>query len=290
MRFLALAFAVVFMAGTVEAGIVVTKKGNVFIGKIRKDDIKKDVITMIRPRRKNGEKLELGKRATFDFERHLLRWFDHESDTLESKYWDLHRDKKIEFGWVPSPNTKKVPKEGIGVDENTGLALDTLKMLKNRPQLLTNRKIQRAGCEFNPPLDWERQDRGENISVMIASNEEVAGYAARIHVFSVKRPPQRVVAIDTQVKWYEKAIRLFSKDSKINRLHPDKEVLLRSDSRNIEMTTLSQRDYLDVLVRRYIFVRSDRIYFISCYAHKDEFKRRSQLFEDFRKKLSILED
>lgn len=281
--------ALLFVAGFAHAGIIVTRKGKVFIGKIKKEGLGKDHVTMIRPRHGNGRPLELGKTASFKFERNKIRWFDIDADAPTLEYWKKFKKEPIDPGFSPP---KDLSGKGIGVatDSETGLAQGTLDILRNRRQILNKRKIQRAGFAFRPPLDWERQDRGDSISVMVASNEAVGGYAARIHLFSVKRPSDQIYSLDKQLQWYEESIKKLSIDSKVNRIEKDKEELLGSSSRNITMTTLTKREGRKIIVRRYIFVRKEKIYFATCYAIQEEYKRRSKLFENFRKNLKVLED
>lgn len=285
----AITLTLLFVAGFAHAGIIVTRKGKVFIGKIKKEGLGKDHITMIRPRHGNGRPLDIGKTASFKFERNKIRWFDINADAPTLEYWKKFKKKPIDPGFTPP---KDLTGKGIGVatDSETGLATGTLDILRNRPQILQKRKIQRAGFEFLPPLDWERQDRGDSISVMIASSEAVGGFAARIHLFSVKRPSDQIYSLDTQLQWYEEAIKKLSIDSKINRIEKDSEQLLGSSSRNITMTTLTKREGREIVVRRYVFVRKEKIYFATCYSIKEEYKRRSKLFENFRKNLSLLDD
>ena len=285
----AITLTIIFVAGLAHAGIIVTRKGKVFIGTIKKEGLGKDHITMIRPRHGNGKPLDLGKTASFKFERNKIRWFDINANKPTLAYWKEFKNKSIDPGFPPpkDPNGTGV---GVGTDAETGLATGTLDILRNRPQILQKRKIQRAGFEFQPPLDWERQERGDSVSIMVASNEAVNGYAARIHVFSVKRPSDEVYSLDAQLQWYEEAIKRLSKDQKINRVEKDEEELLGSRSRNITMTTLTKREGREIIARRYIFVRKEKIYFVSCYSIKEDYKRRSKLFEKFRNKLTVLED
>lgn len=285
----AITLAILFVAGFAHAGIIVTRKGKVFIGKIKKEGLGKDHITMIRPRHGNGRPLDLGKTATFKFERNKIRWFDINADAPTLDYWKKFKKKPIDPGFSP-PKDLTGTIGGVATDAETGLAQGTLDILRNRRQILQKRKIQRAGFAFQPPLDWERQDRGDSISVMVASNEVVGGYAARIHLFSVKRPSDQIYSLDAQLQWYEEAIKKLSIDSKINRVQKDSEELLGSSSRNITMTTLTKRDGREIIARRYLFIRKEKIYFATCYSIKEEFKRRSKLFDKFRKNLSLLDD
>ncbi|MDF1664535.1 MAG: hypothetical protein P1V97_22440, partial [Planctomycetota bacterium] len=54
----AITLTLLFVAGFAHAGIIVTRKGKVFIGKIKKEGLGKDHITMIRPRHGNGRPLD----------------------------------------------------------------------------------------------------------------------------------------------------------------------------------------------------------------------------------------
>ena len=291
MRGLKVTLILLLMAGFAQAGIVVTKKGRVFKGKIKANEVKKDSITMHHPRHGNGEKLDLGKSARFKFQRNQIRWFHKDLNDLNDQYWKLHKGKKIDPGFEAPPSNDLKNNAGGVLTDAFGISEDAKNILRQRKNILSRRKLEKAGCGFYPPANWEFQAGGNDIFVMVNSGRSsLNGFPARIHVFSVKSPPQKLVSIDTQLKWYEAAIKRLSEDSKVSRLNGDKEELLGIHNKNITMTTLTTRGSLRIVVRRYIFLRKERVYFVSCYATEKEYKIQSPLFDEFRKNLSLISD
>lgn len=254
-----------------EAGIIVTKDGEVFVGRIdAKKGVKEDFVVMTRIEAK-----DIGK-GRMNFERHRIRWFDTEARTLTPEYWKLHRDKKLQGKWQALR-----PKVFTGT--NTGLISELKNLGKKRTKMsLRKHVVTSLGCRFRIPNDWERIER-DGVCQLIARNAK-GGFNPRILIKAIERPK---LSSDRQIDWFKEEIRKLDDEKKLRIRRALKSRLRGATDKDVSIITEVKRGKKQYVVTRFVFFRETQVYFLSMYLLKKQLRDWDELFKKFLKAFSV---
>jgi len=157
----AIAAILLLAAVPAYAGIVITKNGKSFIGRIDEGDVSSRTIVLRQP---NG-------RITFD--RSDVRWFDERSDEPTDAYFKQFLDEPLDPKWAPFADAYrkwlKIKQDGV-----TGVTTPP------RLVALPSSRVY-GGCEvlIRQPSGWSLLETGERILMFESPDQR-----ARIHVFA----------------------------------------------------------------------------------------------------------
>jgi hypothetical protein len=265
---LGVALCAIGFAGHSEAGIVVLKNGEVFVGKIRSDDVTLRSIVLHGVRGEDGQ---------FTVPRHRVRWFDADSNVLTHEYFEHHlTDSLLGSSWVAARER--------WIEESNREPLPPIEIIVPDPLL---EMIPSSGYGFNvrKPYGWNATVRN-GILVFKAPRVLPSGFAPRIHVFSVAS-----VNSDRadQVDWIRAELERVSGPThfqilELNRL---RQVPQGENQRLVTETHLEDRKVLAV---REVLFRNGRTYFFAGYADARDFSGLRDLLELSLDSLSLSAD
>lgn len=263
-------FAVGF-TGHSQAGIVVLKNGEVFVGKVRDDGVTSDSIVL------HGVRGQDGRIA---LPRHRVRWYDAEANELTPDYFGAYLDETL-LGdrWIRDRETYIANQSPppAGPFEGTGILL-------SRPTLDV---IPNTGNGFNvrKPAGWEASVEN-GILVLKAPRTAPSGFTPRIHVFSV-------ASVDSdrsdQVEWIRAELERVSGLARLQivELSRLRKVTAGENHRLVTETSLRARKVLAV---REVCFRDERTYFFAGYADAREFTGLRTLLEQSLESLTLSND
>lgn len=193
------ALAATAIGSAAEAGILITNDGEVFIGRISKEEMNEKGVVVRWP---HGETRERGK---LFFPTSQVRWCDRDNDEPSVAYWKKFPKAPLLTPpgmkpFVPPPEVSNEVAPDVKKLLQEGAARGGRGRLSMAPVVFTD-----EGFDLNlrRPVGW--QHKVENRILVITSDERGAeGFVPRIHVFSVRaaRVPER-----EQVAWLRDAIR-----------------------------------------------------------------------------------
>lgn len=282
--------------GNSDAGIVVTTKGRVFRGRIRRSEIDDNKIRMRWPYKNfRGPQGGLNK-GLVDFEARLVRWYHPESDELTDEYFKKHASEPLESRFKDVLETWR---ERQRAEREVDLK-EIAPIIGMTPEhkLLPLPQKQRY-YEINKPRSWATksapvfQDKGgqglEKILMMVSTNPK-NGYAARIHVISVPRPKLEVTTTE-QRRWYHQEIRKLIESERFEVKEKEKIQAIGANKKDVTWVTVSRISKKgSILALRAIRFRQERVYFVTCYAHEEEFADLRKMFERCISTMLIYED
>lgn len=282
--------------GPAEGGVIVLKDGTVLQGRIDKKKITDDAVKISWPYK--GYTHTSGvKRGEWKLETRQIRWFDADSDTLTDDYFDKYADDKTykldpRFEDLRSAYLSR--KKGESEIKEVGIDLKEWVKRRKKATEIGSVPISTKHFEIFKPRGWIRKEKlsiprpGERQrTFMLVAPEPFSGYAARIHVSSVVRPPKSVAE---QLEWYLSEVKRLSRNGLLEIREKQKETIRGDRSRNVELTTVTRHKGIAVWAYRAILFRPERVYFVTCYAHRDEFGQLKTLFRRCVEKLQLAED
>ncbi len=244
-------------AGHSEAGIVVLKNGEVFVGKIRADGVTSRSIVL------NGVRGEDGQ---FTVPRHRVRWFDADANVLTDEYFADHVTAPLlGSSWVAARES--------WITERNREPLPPIEIIVSEPQLEMI-PFSGHGFDVRRPYGWEATVRN-GIMVFKSPSVFASGFTPRIHVFSVE-------SVDgdrsDQVNWIRAELERVSGRARfqiveLNRL---RQVAEGENQRLVTETNLEDRKVLAV---REILFRNGRTYFFAGYADSRDFSGLREIMQ-----------
>ena len=256
------------LAAHSEAGIVVLKNGEVFVGKIRGDDVNLRSIVLHGVRGQDGR---------FAVPQHRVRWYDADANVLTSEYFEQHlNDSLLGSSWIAAREK--------WIEERNREPLPPIEYVVPDPLLET---IPSTGYGFNvcKPYGWNATVQN-GILVFKSPRAQASGFSPRIHVFSV-------ASVDSdrsdQVDWIRAELERVSGPAhfqilELNRL---RQVAQGENQRLVTETHLEERKVLAV---REVLFRNGRTYFFAGYADARDFTGLRDLMELSLDSLSLSAD
>jgi len=269
-----------------SAGILVMKKsGQVFVGRIDSNEVSDDFIVIRWPHR--GFKSPTGsidKTSSMKFERFRVRWFSEKSDLLTEDYFKRFAKKKLDSRFQKALLDYQ-RRSDTGANKAPELD-DALRIIGfgRRRDKISPKPHRTKHYQINPPEGWKKTDAKGLVSVV--SPKAMAGYNARIQVYSVQKPAKSVSEL---LEWYRAEIARLS-EGRLELEGAPIEKIRAGLGTDVTLVSITRRGKLAVKALRYLLFRRDRVYFVACYASTKEFKRREALFKKCVKTMAIFED
>ncbi|MDF1664536.1 MAG: hypothetical protein P1V97_22445 [Planctomycetota bacterium] len=276
----------------VEAGILVMKNGNVFQGRIRNSEVSEDFILMRWPYKdfRGPEGGDIG-RGYKKFERNRIRWFDTKGDDLTNEYFGKFAKEELDPRFHAQRQLWK--DEQAGRKDYKFEEITPLLKIKQGTSIVPV-PIVKVHYEIRRPEGWllkevpiNRKDKSGDTVFTITAPEGEKGYPPRIHVVSVPRPKAPMLE---QKIWYEDEIKKLSKDGVIDFREQAREKSMGARKKDITMTTITRQGSRNIMTLRYIKFRRERVYFVTCFAHEEEFPKLRKLFKSCVDSMVIYED
>lgn len=271
-----------------QAGIIILNNGNVFVGRIRKEEDTSETVIMRWPYKhlatRGHQKFEHGAAP------HNIRWHRRNTekedfDAPTDEYWEQYEDLEkfpVDAKWLPLREKwllKRKRQEG-GAD--TGLLVIDDPLTKG-PRL-SPIAVDGGTFKVNKPEGWTSVVE-DNIWIFQAK-EGKEGYKPRIHVFS---GPAVIGQADEQLHWFENRLGRVADKGGFeikDRAH------LKTRPNGFDQV-LSSRTVVRgraVMALRKIFFRNKRTYFFVSYCHESEWPELRPLFERCMSTMEIGED
>jgi hypothetical protein len=281
--------------GRAEAGIIIVKKGGkVFIGTINPEDVKPDTITMHEPRTRKGEPPVHG---VMDFKRSDVRWYDPSSDEPTDEYMKDHADEEIDHAYAHYIQDWKDRQE-------QDIRVEVPKFMSNRGNLSVSKlprewKFTGGGRDVAKicwPTGWQTsevktEDGANSISVFTSDKKGTGDFRPRVHFFSIEAA---VGQIGDQLNWIKQEAERLGTSSEafqakaepaVRQLKGGKDV----EWKDVEWTTTTTRGGKSIKALRAIRFRDHRTYFVTCYAHEQDFEALAPTFGELIRSLEINE-
>jgi hypothetical protein len=275
-----------------HGGILVMKNGNVFQGRIRALGVNNEYITMRWPykdfRGPNGGDIGRGYKK---FERNRIRWYSLKKDDLTDDYFETFDKEILDARFHNQRELWREQKKGedeIKIEEITPLL-----NIKRGPGivLLPTTKVH---FDIRKPEGWttkdvpiNRAEKGGDSVFTIVSKEQKKGFAARIHIVSVPRPK---VSMAEQKHWYKEEVERLSQNRSLEFREQAIDKSVGPRRKDTTMTTVTRVGKQLIVTLRFIKFRRERVYFITCYAHEDDFSKLRKLFNNCVNSMNIFED
>jgi hypothetical protein len=248
-------------AARAEAGVVIEKNGNVFVGRVDPAEVTDEKIVMHDARfTRNDPPLK----NVMSFERHTVRWFDADSDEPTLAYVKLFPDAPIQARWLPLIEILKRPPPTVVVDPGD--------WIKNMPRISAVPIEQRSGRDaltIRKPTGWSATTSGE-ILMFESDRKGTDGFAPRIHVFS-----QETTGTPTEQLAWIKAELARTGGTEVEATEPR---VVRGGS-DVSLLTTTHTGGRAIRALRKIFFREHRTYFAVAYSQESDFDGLRPLLE-----------
>jgi hypothetical protein len=263
---------------TAEAGVIVLKNGEVLLGKIRKDDVTKEQITM--------HFREGNERGEIEIPRFRIRWFDAEADGPTDLYWETFGGKPIQGSrWAKEYEEWKLRKRARA-DALEGDFLLSAETLLSKARL-SPIPVENGNIKIQKPEGWSSSIDEDGITIFVADKAGTEGFRPRIHVFAVKAASGQAV---DQIEWVEKEVGRLAGKAGTFEVRERKRLHIRAGGSDQEMVTLTRRLDRPVVTLRKMLFRKKNSYFFSAYAHERDYQGLESLFKDCMRSLELRED
>lgn len=275
---LAFAALALFAPEPAEAGCVVLKNGEVLVGKIRKDDVTKEQVTVRWPYKERTERGEL------EVPRFRIRWFDPELDEPSDEYWEEYGDTKIDSQWVAVYEKWRIRKRARS-DAMEGDFLLTAETFLSKASL-SPIPVENGNIKIQKPEGWTSSIE-EKITIFTSDKPGTEGYRPRIHVFAVK---SAIGQTEDQVKWVEKRVAVLAGPDGKFEVRERKRLRAKAGGFDQEMLTMTRRLERPVVTLRKMLFRKKSTYFFTAYAHERDYNGLELLFKACMRSLELKED
>jgi hypothetical protein len=280
------------LSASAEAGILVMKNGNVFQGRILKDDVTKEFLTMRWPYKdfRGFDGGDIG-RGFKRFESNRIRWYDISGDDLTDAYFKDHVREVLDARFHDRRKFYEEAQKGraeVKVEEI--IPLFNIK----RGVGIVAVPIVKVHFEIRKPEGWltkdipvDKKNKGGDAVFTIVAPEAEKGFAARIHVVSVPLPK---VSMSDQKEWYVNEVKKLTSDQVLDYRERARETPIGARRKDITMTTMTRRGSRNIMILRFIKFRRERVYFVTCFAHEEDFPKLRKLLKACVSSLVIYED
>lgn len=273
-----------------EGAVIVLNNGNVFTGRIQKEDSTTVSILMTWPykhlQHRGQQKFWHGK-APQNIRWYKLNTEKEDFDLPDDEYWEKYEDiekypidKKYEHlrqRWLLKRKRQDGTETGIVVIDDP---------LTKGPRL-SPLPVEAEGMGFSirKPEQWTSVVE-DNIWVFQAKTGR-EGFRPRIHVF-VGPKLEKATAAD-QVEWFEARMKRAADEGGFEAKH---EGGLKTKANGFDMilTTRTVTRGRSIKALRKIFFRKKRVYFYAAYCHETEFPELRALFERCMSSMRLKED
>lgn len=277
---LALASALVLCAPAAEAGIVVLKNGEVFVGKIKPEEDTQDELVIRWPYEKDPLQTERGEMKIPKFR---IRWYDREADEPTDEYWTKHESDEIDNRWMPFLERWRIRKRAEqelpevpifdGFDSPQG---------KLAPVPVTTKDFV-----VRKPEGWSSATE-DGITIFVSDRPGADGFRPRIHVFSGPVLGGGLLA-EQKIELIKGEFSRLAQDGKFEVREMKRLRNVRGGS-DQEMLTATPRAGRSVLSLRQVSFRDKRTYFFEAFADERDYGQLEILFKACMRSLQIGED
>lgn len=270
------AFAFAVAPTPAEAGIVVLKNGEVFVGRIRKEEVSDENIMVRWPYKQEADPVG---RGFMIIPRFRVRWFDLEADEPSDAYWTEYENEKIDQRFLPHLERWRLRKKNAGDYVDVPILIEP----EGPRSKLSPIPVNGRDFDLRKPDGWTTRTDGD-ITIIESNLVGADDYRPQIHVFSVEAvtgsaEDQMEVIVDE----LKKVADGFEVKEKA-RLHP---VRGGFDQELLTVTTGNGRA---IYAKRRISFRNKRTYFFTAFAHEKDYDAYGVLFEQCMGTLQIRED
>jgi len=256
-----------------EAGIVVLKNGEVFVGRV--GDVTPADLVVRWPYKDEVD------RGTMRIPRYRIRWFDLEADEPTDEYWEEFENEPIAPRFLPLLEKWRIRNQG---DDEYGLDVPLFIPELGSRGKLDLRPIKTDFFEVRKPEEWTSRTEGD-IWIFESNQDGSDGYRPRIHVFSVES------LLDAGHE--EAGVLVMGEVRRVADDFAEKEAnrpRLVAGGWDHQLQTSTTRGGTTVTALRKIAFRKARTYFFTAYAHERDYPALLPLFEQCLESLKIKED
>lgn len=277
LAFAALGAGLLLSAAPAQAGIVVLKNGEVFVGRIRPDEVSQENIVVRWPYKTEQDP---GGRGFMIIPVFRVRWYSTEADEPTDEYWEQYENEKIDQRFLPHLERWRLRKKSADQYVDVPILIEP----EGPRSKLSPIPVQGRDFELRKPDGWTTRTDGE-ITIIESNMVGTDDYRPQIHVFATD---SLVGSATDQIQWIEKEIKAQATDGfdvkEMKRLHQVK------GGQDQEFLTSSKRGARTIYAQRRISFRTKKTYFFTAYAHEKDYDAYGILFEQCAKSLVIRED
>lgn len=267
------------LPGPVEAGIVVLKNGEVFVGRVRKEEVSEENIVVRWPYKSEVDP-DPNKRGFINIPRFRVRWYDIEGDEPSDAYWEEYENEKIDQRFLPHLERWRLRKKTAEQYVDVPVLIEA----EGPRSKLSPIPVPGRDFELKKPDGWTTRTDGD-ITIIESNLVGADDYRPQIHVYAVEAVTS---AATDQLPWIEAELKAMASEGfevkEMNRLLPVK------GGFDQEMLTASQRAGRTIYAKRRISFRNKKTYFFSAFAHQKDYDDYGILFEQCMASLVIKED
>ncbi|MEZ0229698.1 MAG: hypothetical protein ACAI25_13800 [Planctomycetota bacterium] len=178
-RTLILGVVMLLAVPAAHAGIVITKGGKVFLGRIEADDRSDRTLVLREPRLRQGETPVPGSKMTLD--RSEVRWLDEKADEPTDAYFKAFLDDPLDPAWAWAAEQFRERQKFVPVTPGAFRA--------RLVALPTTRLFDRCEVSVRRPVEWTVTEKNE--IVMFESLDK----RARIHFYASDLTGERALTV-----------------------------------------------------------------------------------------------
>ncbi|MEZ6185553.1 MAG: hypothetical protein R3F62_11155 [Planctomycetota bacterium] len=288
------ALVLALCAGEAQGGILITKKGKTFVGRIdgketppcpeNPEDIP-EVVTLTWPY-KDSVDGPYG-RAKWEFRSFEIRWYSVDADQPTDEYWEKFLEEEIDVKWH---RLRDEFKRGLNREETGGF--DPIKPkidLSSESNRVLSPHAQRFGkAKVQYPDGWNVRNVG-NVFIIERPDPGTGGFRPKIHLFEVGNVPALVPeTVDMVRNTLDKQLEGVP-ESKFEVLERSQPNAIASVGFDVNLSTASTVGERRVRTLRRIAFRTEQTYFFAAYAHEEDWSELESLFKKCRNTLEVEE-
>lgn len=261
-----------------SAGIVVLKNGEVFVGRIRKEEVSDEKIVVRWPYKQEADPEGRGQ---MEIPRFRVRWYDLEGDEPSDAYWTEYENEKIDQRFLPHLERWRLRRKNASDYVDVPILIEP----EGPRSKLSPIPVNGRDFEMRKPDGWTTRTDGD-ITIIESNLVGADDYRPQIHVYSVEALTDNATS---QMEWILNEVKQVASDGfevkEENRPHPTK-----GGGLDQVLTTASTRGGRTVYALRRVSFRKKRTYFFTAYAHQKDYDAYGVLFEQCMSTFQIRED
>jgi hypothetical protein len=271
-------------AAVCEAGIVVLKRGDVIVGKVKADQPRGGVVHMTWP---YGSRLGSGH---MEFKEEEVRWCDPTSDVLGDAYFERHLEDNLRGAvWMRMREEYLIRKCPTQVGTDVGIPVPTPKISLDP---LDVNALPGEGFTIRKPRGWgSRVLSKEQILILEAPVNSSRGFRPRVHAFAVQgvthTPKEQVDWIEGELRELRSATRGLAG---FRLLGPVRLKTLKAGSAEAHLRTETKLEKRNIVAVRRIAFRSGRTVVVAGYVDERDLPAFESLLEACLESMTVLTD